>query len=64
MGGIFSDSSERLLPRGSGARSIYKVLMKVEFNTMKHSLYKRFFAIHEELMSSHMKGFIAFLDMR
>ena len=51
MGGIFSDSSERLLPRGSGARSIYKVLMKVEFNTMKHSLYKRFFAIHEDLVS-------------
>ena len=30
------DSSERLFQRDSGGRSIYKVLMKVEFNTIKH----------------------------
>ena len=31
-----SDSSERLLQSGSGGKSIYKVLVKGEFNTMKH----------------------------
>ena len=29
----------------------YKVLVKWEFNTMKHSFYKSFFVIHEDLMS-------------
>ena len=42
-GGSISDSSETLLQRGSGGRSIYKVLVKGEFNTMKHSFYKRVF---------------------
>ena len=42
-GGSNSDSSKRLLQSGSGGKSIYKVLAKGEFNTMKHSFYKRFF---------------------
>ena len=29
----------------------YKVLVKGEFNTMKHSFYKRLFVSHENLMS-------------
>ena len=49
-GGI-SDSSERLLQSGSGGRSIYKVLVKGEFNTMKHSFYKRLCVSYEDLMS-------------
>ena len=49
--GSISDSSERLLQRSSGGKSIYKVLVKGEFNTIKHSFYKRFFASHEDLMS-------------
>ena len=53
----------RLLQKGSEGRSIYKVLVKGEFNTIKHSFYKRFSASHKDLMSS-MKGFSAFLDMR
>ena len=32
-------------------RSIYKVLVKEEFNPMKHSFYKWFFVSHEDLMS-------------
>jgi len=40
-GGSISDSSERLLQRGSGGKSIYKVLVKGEFNAMKHLFYKR-----------------------
>ena len=31
-----SDNSERLFQRDSGGRSIYKILVKVEFNTIKH----------------------------
>ena len=51
-GGSISDSSERLLQSGSRGKSIYKVLVKGEFNTMKHSFYKRFFFVsHEDLMS-------------
>ena len=50
-GGSISDSSERLLQSGSGGKSIYKVLGKGEFNTMKHSFYKRVFVNHENLMS-------------
>ena len=42
-GGSISDSSETLLQRGSGGRSIYKVLVKGEFNTIKHSFYKSVF---------------------
>ena len=50
-GGSISDSSERLLQSGSGGKSIYNVLVKGEFNIMKHSIYKRFFVSHEGLMS-------------
>ena len=46
-----SDSSERLLQKGSGERSTYKILMKGEFNAIKHLLYKRFSVSHMELMS-------------
>ena len=35
--------SESLLQSGSGGRPIYKVSVKGEFTTMKHSFYKRFF---------------------
>ena len=35
----------------SGGKSIYKVLVKGEFSTMKHVFYKRFFVSHESLMS-------------
>ena len=44
-GGSISDSSERLLQSGSGGKSIYKVLVKGEFNTMKHTFYKRFLLV-------------------
>ena len=47
-----SASSERLLQRGSGKRSRYKILVKREFNAIKCLLYKRFSGSHEELMSS------------
>ena len=40
-----SDGSERLLLSGSGGKSIYKVLVKGEFNIMKHSFYKRFLLV-------------------
>ena len=63
MEGSISDSSDTLLQSGSGGRSIYKVSVKGQFNTIKHSFYKRFSASHKDLMSS-MKGFSAFLDMR
>ena len=45
------DSSERVLQSGSGGKTIYKVLVKGEFNTMKHSFYKRLFVGHEDLIS-------------
>ena len=51
LGGSLSDSSERLLQSGSGGESIYKVLVKGEFDTMKHSFYKRVFVRLEDLMS-------------
>ena len=35
----------------SGGKSIYKVLVKGEFNIMKHSFYKRVLVSHEVLMS-------------
>ena len=50
-GGSSSDSSERLLQSGSGGKSIYKVLVKGECNTMKHSFCKILFVIHEDLIS-------------
>ena len=46
-----SDSSEKLLQRGSGGRrSIYMILVKGEFNSVKHLFYKKFSANYEELM--------------
>ena len=45
LGGSNSDNSERLLQSGSGGKSIYKVLVKGEFNTMKHSIYKFFLLV-------------------
>ena len=48
--GRISDSSEGLLQSGSGGKSMYKVLVKVEFDAIKHSFYKRFFANYEDLM--------------
>ena len=42
-----SDSSERLLQRGSRGRSIYKTSVKGEFNEIKRLLYKSFSAGHE-----------------
>ena len=50
-GGSISDSSERLFQSSSGGKSIYKVLVKGEFNTMKHSFYKMVFVSHEDLTS-------------
>ena len=41
-GGSTSHSSERLLQSGDGGKSMYKVLVKGEFNAMKHSFYKKF----------------------
>ena len=52
LGDSTSDSSEKLLQRCSGGKSIYKILVKGEFNTIKHSFHERFSASHEELMSS------------
>ena len=46
-----SDSPERLLQKGSGGRSIFKILVKGEFSATKHLLYNRFSASHKELMS-------------
>ena len=34
-----------------GGMSIYYVLVKAEFSTIKNSFYKRFFVSHEGLMS-------------
>ena len=45
LGGNISDSSERLLQSSSGGKSIYKVLVKGEFDAMKHSFYKRFLLV-------------------
>ena len=50
-GDSISGSSERVLQSGCGGKSIYKVLVKGEFDTMKHSFYKRFFVSHKDLMS-------------
>ena len=41
----------RLLQSDSGGKSKDKVLEKGEFNTTKHSFYKRLFVSHEGLMS-------------
>ena len=52
QGASTSDSSEKLLQRGSGVRSIYKIVVKWKFSAIKGLLCKRFSASHEELMSS------------
>ena len=62
-GGSISDSSERLLQIGSGGKIIYKVLVKGEFSTMKHSFYKKAFCWSWG-SDITMKGFSASLDMR
>ena len=51
LGDSTSDRSERLLKRGSWGRSIYDILVKGEFNAIKHFFYKRVSASHEEPMS-------------
>ena len=58
-----SDSSERLLQRGTGQRSIYKLLVKREFKAIKCLLYRRFSASHQREADIIMKGFSAFLGM-
>ena len=50
LGGRTSDSSEGLPQSGGGGRSMYKVLVKGEFNAIKHSFSKRFLANHEDLI--------------
>ena len=50
LGDSISDSSEKLLQRGSGGRSIYMILVKGKFNSVKHLFYKKFSANYEELM--------------
>ena len=47
LGDSISHSSERLLQSVHGGQTVYKVLVKGEFNTTKHSFYKRFFVSHE-----------------
>ena len=54
-----SDSSERLFQSGSRGRSMYKISVKGEFNTIKCLLYKRFSATQEDLMSSG-RGLVLF----
>ena len=51
-GGSISDNSESLLQTGSGRKTIYKALVKWQFNNMKHSFDKRLFVSFEDLMSS------------
>ena len=51
LGAGTSDSSEELFQKGGGRKSIYKTWVKGEFSAIKHLLYKRFSASHEELMS-------------
>ena len=59
-----SDSSERLLRRGSQGRSIYKTLMKGEFHAIKCLLYEKFFASHEELMSTRRDSVVFLEEMQ
>ena len=51
LGGSTSDSSERLLQKSSGGKSVYKVLVKGVFNTVRHLLYRSLSASHKDLMS-------------
>ena len=62
--GNTSDSSERLLQRGSGERLTYKVLVKAELNTIKHSFYRRFSASHEDLKRNQRSNCQHLLDHR
>ena len=48
---------KRLLQSGSGRKSIYKVLVKGEFNAMKQSFYKRLFVSHKDLVLIDMRRF-------
>ena len=41
---IASQIAEKLLQRGTGARSMHKILVKGEFKAIKLSFYKRFSA--------------------
>ena len=59
LGDSTSDSSERLLQRDRGRRSIYKILVNGEFSAIRHSFYKRFSAA-----DIIMKVFSAFLDTK
>ena len=52
QGDSTSDSSERLLQRGSWGRSIYKVLVKEEFSAVKCLLTKGFLLAMRKLMSA------------
>ena len=54
-----TDNSEKLLQRGSGGKSIYKILVKGEFDVIKHLSYKRFSASYKELMSP-WRGWVLF----
>ena len=49
LGDSTSESSKKLLQRDSGGRPIHAILMKGEFNAIKHLLYKRFSFSHKEL---------------
>ena len=55
-------ASERLLQRGPRGMSVYKIVVKEEFNAIKYSFYERFSACHEELVI--VNGFNAFLGKR
>ena len=50
LGDSIWDSSERLLQKDSGGRSLYMILAKGEFSAIEHSFYKRFFANHKGLI--------------
>ena len=58
-----SDSSERPLQRGTGQRSVYKLLVKREFRAIKCLLYRRFPASHQREADVIVEGFSAFLGM-
>ena len=55
-------SSEKLLQKSSGGMSIYVILVKGEFNAIKHLFDIRFSASHKELMSSWRDSVL--LDMK
>ena len=65
-GGSTWESSERLLWKGSGGKSIYKVLVKGNVSAIKRLCYKRFSPSHKDLMSPWRipSSFSAVLDMR